>query len=188
MCTLTSEQLVQNVNTLKYPPTFFSHGWIYGVWYCGTSFQKAVYYGQYPVTFTKRVAAMFPGEQMLHLCAGRARIGSAVNVDLHPLPETDLQADVEFLPIRSRSIGVVVIDPPYSEEDATRYKCPRLIRAGGVLEECRRVLVPGGWIAWLDEKYPSYRRKDMRLRGLIGIVTGFERRARLLSLFQTNVD
>lgn len=181
---MTPDLLVERVNTLKYPPTVYSHGWIYGLWFCGTSFQKAIYYGQYPSTFVKRIKTMFPTERMLHLCCGRCHIEGATNVDIKPLPEVDLIADVEKLPLVDRSYEVVLIDPPYSQEDASRYGVKRLIRSGKVMEEVKRVLVSGGWLLWLDEKYPSYRRKEWSLRGLVGIVTGFERRVRVLSMFQ----
>lgn len=171
------------MNQLPYPRTVYDKGWIYGVWFCGTSWQKAIYFGQYPSTFVKRIRTMFPTEKMLHLCCGRCHIDGAVNVDIHPLPEADVVCDVENLPFEPESFQVVLIDPPYSEEDASRYKVKRLLKARKVMEECSRVLVSGGWLLWLDEKYPSYRRKDWKLEGLVGIVTGFERRTRVLSMF-----
>lgn len=178
------EQLVRNVNRLKYPPTVYAQGWIYGVWYCSTSFQKARWYGAYPATFVKRVRAMFPDQRFLHLCCGGCKIENAVNVDLNPKAESDLCADVERLPFTNGSFGMVLIDPPYSELDAQRYKVPRLINTRKTMREAQRVLRSGGYLLWLDEKYPSYRRGDWQLVGLIGIVTGFERRARVLSIFQ----
>jgi hypothetical protein len=178
---------VDRVNVLPYPKTVYDKGWIYGVWYCGTSWQKANYYGQFPATFVKRVTTMFPPKdfRFLHLCCGRAFIDYATNVDIHKLPEVDVQWDVEDpLPFHRNSFDVVLIDPPYSEQDADRYKVKRLIRPKKVLENCRNVLTDGGWVLWLDEKYPSYRRKEWKICGLIGIVTGFERRVRVLSMFR----
>lgn len=183
---MNSAQLVARVNTLPYPPTVYSHNWIYGVWYCGTAWQKSVYYGQYPSTLVRRLRTMFGDARILHLCCGRCRIPGAVNVDLHALPEVDVQADAEALPFSDASFDVVLIDPPYSDLDAERYKVPRLVSASAVLRDSRRVLRPGGWLLWLDERYPSYRRDDWHLRGLIAIVTGFERRTRVLSMFQVN--
>lgn len=176
--------LVERVNRLKYPPTIWSHDWIYGVWYCSTSFKRAIYYGQYPSTFVKRIMAMFPGESMLHLCCGRCRIDGALNVDIKELPEVDLVSNVESMPLPDSIYEVALIDPPYSQLDAKRYKVPRLINSRAAMREISRVLVPGGYLLWLDEKYPTHRRRDWKLRGLIGIVTGAERRTRVLSIFQ----
>ena len=182
--------LVERINALPYPPTVYSHNWIYGLWYCGTAWQKAIYYGQFPATFVKRITTMFPTSEnrMAHLCCGRCHIDGATNVDNMPLPEADVVADVESLPFRDGSYDVVLIDPPYTEEDASRYKQSRLISSRKVMAESRRVLNDEGWLLWLDEKYPSYRRAEWSLRGLIGIVTGFERRTRVLSMFQKKHD
>jgi SAM-dependent methyltransferase len=191
------EVLAARVNALnkKWPKTVVDKGWLYGVWYCGTGFQKQTYYGQYPLTFVRRIAAMFPTSdyRMLHLCSGSCYIEGATNVDIHkPTPENhvrcDVVADVEDLPFKAGSFDVTLIDPPYSEEDASRYGVKRLIRPKKTVAEVRRVLAPGGWLLWLDEKYPSFRRQEWDLRGLVGIVTGEGRRTRILSMFQVKED
>lgn len=181
------QTLVDNVNKLKYPKTVFDKGWIYGVWYCSTSFQKAVYYGQYPLTFVKRILAMFPDSKILHLCCGRCRIDGAVNVDFHDLPEADVVANVENLPLNLKNnyFDVVLIDPPYSEQDADRYKVPRLVNARKVMVESKKALKKGGYLLWLDEKYPSFKKAEWELVGLIGVITGVERRSRVLSIFKS---
>ena len=183
------EILVENVNKVnkKWPKTIYDKGWIYGLWYCGTSFQKSIYYGQYPSTFVKRILGMFHGQSILHLCCGRCKIPGAVNVDMHNLPEVDVIADVENLPesLKANQFDVVLIDPPYSELDAQRYKVPRLVNAQRVMQQAKQSLKIGGYLCWLDEKYPSYRRPEWQLVGLIGIVTGFERRTRILSIFKS---
>lgn len=188
MTDTTPLSLIERVNRLPYPPTIYSHGWIYGVWYCGTSWQKAVYYGQFPSTFVKRVTAMFPPTEFrfLHLCCGRCHVDGAVNVDIETLPEVDVVAGAEALPFTANSFDVCLIDPPYSEQDADRYKVKRLLSAKKVMAQLQEILAPDGWLLWLDEKYPSYSRKIWQLKGLIGIVTGFERRTRVLSMFRNN--
>lgn len=52
------------------------------------------------------------------------------------------------------------------------------------MREFGRVLEPGGYLAMLHTYYPSYRRKEWRLEGLIAIVTGFQRATRVLSIFR----
>jgi tRNA G10 N-methylase Trm11 len=95
-----------------------------------------------------------------------------------------VQANVEQLPFRNETFDVALIDPPYSAEDASRYDVHRLLNSRQTMKEVRRVLTPGGWFLWLDEKYPAYQRDVWRLRGLVAVITGFERRTRLLSMFQ----
>jgi tRNA G10 N-methylase Trm11 len=120
------------------------------------------------------------------LCCGRCKIDGAVNVDIHDLPEVDIIADIENLPddLKKQEFDVVLIDPPYSEQDANRYKVPRLVNARKVMVQAKLALKNGGYLLWLDEKYPSYRRNDWQLVGLISVVTGFERRVRVLSIFK----
>lgn len=176
--------LAQRMQDSQYGFTSYERGWVYGQWYCGTPWKPASYWGQFPATFLRRITVMFPVERMLHLCSGHSYIKGALNLDRESVPAQDVRADVEYLPLRPESFSVVLIDPPYSEEDSARYGGSRLLRTQVALREIREVLVPGGYLVWLDEKYPSYRRRDWHLCGLIGIVTGFERRARFLSIFR----
>jgi SAM-dependent methyltransferase len=154
------------------------------VWYAGTSFKKATYYGMFPRLFVGNVRILFPTQRILHLCCGATRIPNSIGVDIHQTVASDVQADVEQLPFRNETFDVALIDPPYSVEDASRYKVHRLLNSRQTMKEVRRVLTPGGWFLWLDEKFPFYRRHVWRCRGLIAVITGYERRTRLLTMFQ----
>jgi hypothetical protein len=179
------EVVVARINASRYGFTAYEEGWIHGTWYCGTKFAKSSYWGQYPGNIVARIQTMFPVERLLHLCSGHTYITGAVNLDIMPTPARDVQADAAALPFRDDSFAVALIDPPYSQEDSQRYGVKRLIRSKATLEEARRVLTAGGYLVWLDERYPAFRRADWKLMGLIGIVTGFERRSRLLSFFRS---
>lgn len=168
------------------PYTATSGKWVWGVWYCGTSFKKATIYGAYPKGFVNRVRMLFPTQQILHLCCGMAHMENAVNVDVRSDVKPNVVADAEALPFAAESFEITLIDPPYTENDAMRYGVSRLLNGRKVMHELERVLRPGGWLLWLDEKYPSYRRGTWQLRGLIAVITGFERRTRVLSMFQLN--
>lgn len=184
---LNAVSLVERVNNMPYPPTIYSHGWIYGVWYCCyTAFDMNGYRGRFPATLINRITTMFPPEKcrFLHLCCGRAHIAGALNVDVNPLPEVDVVADAETLPFKKNMFDVCLIDPPYSEEDATRYGVSRLVSAAKVMKQLLRVLSPGGWTLWLDEKYPSFDKQRWHLHGLVAVVCGANRRTRVLSMFQ----
>jgi SAM-dependent methyltransferase len=144
------------------------------------------YWGRFPATLVSRITTMFPPEKcrFLHLCCGRAHIDGALNVDVNPLPEADIVADAEALPFKKNMFDVCLIDPPYSQEDATRYGVSRLVSAGRVMRQLLRVLSPGGWLLWLDEKYPSVDTHKWHLQGLVAVVCGANRRTRILSVFQ----
>lgn len=172
--------------------------WVSGVWYCGTGFQKAVYYGQFPMTFVKRVTAMFPTSQFrfLHLCCGKCHIEGATNVDIRETSAedgsdmrqfVDVIADVENLPedkFPAGSYDVCLIDPPYSQEDSTRYGVARLVSPKKVFAQLARVISPGGWVLWLDEKFPNFPKEQFDLKGLINIVSGANRRVRVVAMYQ----
>src|SRR5882672_2394367 len=64
---------VANLNRAfpKYPITMEDKSWIYGVWYCGTSWTKIILHGQYPPGFLKRALALFPqAKDILHCPSG----------------------------------------------------------------------------------------------------------------------
>jgi len=227
---LKAEAVVERINKLKYPPTMYSHGWVYGVWptstedndsevvseianspddsvqaewvsgvwYCGTGFQKAIYYGQFPMTFVKRITAMFPTDnfRFLHLCCGKCHIDGATNVDLRETSAedgsdmrqyVDVIADVEDLPedkFPAASYDVCLIDPPYAQEDSTRYGVARLVSPKKVFAQLARVIAPGGWVLWLDEKFPNFPKAQFELKGLVSVVSGANRRVRVVAMYQ----
>ncbi len=167
------------------PYTHAANGWIYGMWYVGTAWQKNRLYGQFPGKFWERFRALFPDvddSRLLHLCSGTVSTGE-VRLDISREFSPSVQANIESLPFPSESFDLVFIDPPYSKEDAEKYGVSMYNRKRTVAE-AHRVLVDGGTLAWLDVRYPSYKRKDWKIYGLVGIVTGFLRATRAVSLFE----
>lgn len=172
----------------KYPRTMYDKGWVYGVWYCGTSWQKATLYGQYPATFLKRALALFPdANDVLHAPSGTLKDlpSGHVTFDMHEdeARRPMFVGDCANLPFTDNSFDLVLSDPPYSVEDSKIYKCPPFPQKK-FMTECRRVLRPGGHLGFLHTAYPSYRGKEWRLVGLIAVVTGFCRATRMFSVFQ----
>ena len=171
----------------KYPPMMAANGWLYGLWYCGTSFQKARLYGQYPGNYLKRVLSLFPdAERILQPCAGTIT-GPGTTLDMSAEFGPDVIGDVQDMPFDDCSFDLVIIDPPYGKVHAEKYGIP-MLGYRKTLKEIRRVLEPNGYMVWLDNKYPSYKRTNWHLIGLIGVVTGFMRMARLCSIFQKPED
>lgn len=171
----------------KYPVTVEDKGWVYGVWYCGTVFTKAKLHGQYPPGYLKRVLALFPSvvdNEILH-CPSGTVTGPGVTVDAASdgvrCPQIVASADV--LPFDDDLFSLVISDPPYSKEDSAKYGFPPF-PMGKFMRECRRILKDDGILAILHTRYPSYRRKEWKLVGLVAVVTGFMRATRILSLFQ----
>lgn len=188
---MENNMLVDNVNKAfpKYPMTVYDKGWIYGVWYCGKKFTKAQLYGEYPATFFKRVKAMFSHVNegtFLHLFSGSMGEDYGVTLDgserFNPNIVHTLTKETP-LPFDDNTFEVVVADPPYSIKDAEEYGLP-YPSPELILKESMRVLRPGGHLCFLHTMYPSYRRKEVDLVGLIAIISGFKSRTRLLSIFR----
>lgn len=171
----------------KYPITVEDKGWIYGVWYCGTAYQKVTLYGQYPRGFVERALALFPGiphDRILHCPSGTIK-GPGMTVDLHvdEVRCPKVQAPADALPFPDNSYSLVLSDPPYSAADSKKYGCkPFPMR--GFMREAKRVLEPGGYLCVLDTKYPSFKRGEWDLLGLIAVVTGVQRATRMFSIFR----
>jgi SAM-dependent methyltransferase len=160
-------------------------GWTYGVWYCGTAWQPVKLHGQYPPTFLKRALSLFPdAKDVLHVPSGTIE-GHGVTVDrvVDEVRRPMIVADAAALPFRDESFDLVLSDPPYSREDSEKYGCPPWPQKKA-MAEARRVLRLGGHLGVLHVYYPSYRRKDWKLVGLIAVVTGFQRATRMFSIFE----
>lgn len=169
----------------KYPMTVSDKGWVYGVWYCGTSYQKATLYGEYPATFLKRALALFPqAKNILHLPSGTL-LGPGTTIDLFSdkTRRPQIVANAQNIPLRDKTFDLVLSDPPYSEKDSKIYGTTKF-PMGKFMKECHRVLKPDGWLGILHTSYPSYRRIEWKLCGLIAVVTGFCRATRMFSIWQ----
>lgn len=177
---------VESVNKTfpRYPVTIEDKGWIYGVWYCGTSFTKVVLHGQYPPTFLKRALALFPdAKRVLHCPSGTVEHGITVDLKVCNVRKPQIQADARALPFADNSFDLFLSDPPYTVEDSAKYDCGPFPLAL-MMKEAGRILRPNAYFGILHTYYPSYRRRQWKLEGLIAVVTGFQRATRMFSIFR----
>lgn len=180
---------VENLNRTfpKYPKTVEDKGWIYGVWYCPTAWMKTHFYGQYPLTFLKRVLALFPtaNEARILHCPCGTITGPGVTVDLIQDEQRQPQhiACATDLPFKDGSFDLYISDPPYSPSDSKKYGCPPF-KNKAAMDEALRILSPGGYYCLLNTRYPTFKRGTWKFRALIGVITGANRISRVLSIFQ----
>ncbi len=166
-----------------------SDRWLWGVWMIGNNYRsKMGYYGEYPPGYLDRVMSMFSdiGEQdILHLFSGSLdKSVKGVRLDINPDLSPDIIGDAEKLSsLSSRKFRLIIADPPYSEEDAKHYgRC--LVNRNKVVQECKKVLQPGGFLVWLDQAFPMYRKTELQLIGTIGIIRSTNHRVRMVFIWQ----
>jgi hypothetical protein len=180
-------------STFPWPPPRTNHDetvwldgnrWISGIWVLGNDYRGSGYYGAYPPNYLKRVLALFPdAAKVLHLFSGSLPPGNYVRFDLNG--QGDVAGDAHDLAsyFRPNQFDLVLADPPYSSEDAENYGSP-LIKRNRVLAECVKVLQPGGFVVWLDQVLPMFRKCELHLCGAIGIVRSTNHRFRVASFFR----
>lgn len=115
---------------------------------------KSRYKGSFPLYFEQNLQQLlgYP-DRVLHPFGGMAEIG--VRVDLNPVLEPDVIGDAHALPFEDESFDCVILDPPYSDEEAADlYETPKL-RPGAYTKEAVRVLAEGGWLVVYTDREPS---------------------------------
>lgn len=140
------------------------------------------YKGSFPLYFESNLVQLlgYP-ERILHPFGGRAEIG--LRVDLNPTLEPDVIADAHKLPFEDESFDMVVLDPPYSDEEARElYDTPRL-RPGVYTREAVRVCREGGWVVVYGDREP---RRPPRCNHTLRIIVVLRpsHRPRIAMVFQ----
>jgi hypothetical protein len=169
------------------------------------------YYGAYPSGFLGRARAMLGvshNDAVLHVCAGKVRdypfdgFGpNDMTLDLDPDTQPDFLMD-------AREIGLlkdgtanpappsgglwpsVLIDRPYSEEDAKHYTPlvhDKLPNINTLLKAALTIVAPGGKVGVLDYFVPRPPKKGVKFVGLVGVLVGFGNRMRAYSVFEREV-
>jgi len=166
-----------------------SDRWLWGVWIIGNNYSnKNKYYGEYPPGYLDRVMSLFPDidedNEILHLFSGSLDESvEGIRVDINPELKPDIVGDAEklseFLPFSPK---LIIADPPYSEEDAKHYgTC--MVNRNKVVQECAKVLKPGGFLVWLDQVIPMYRREELELVGTI-VIRSTNHRVKMVFILQ----
>ena len=168
----------------KFPAPRADDRWLDGIWVLGNDYRGSGYYGSYPPNYLKRVMSLFPdASSVLHLFSGSIPSGDYLRFDIQG--DADVIGDACSLSnyFDPDSFDLILADPPYSQEDAEHYGTP-LVKRNKVLKECYIVLEPGGFIVWLDQVLPMFRKSELHLCGLIGIVRSTNHRFRIASFFR----
>jgi len=160
---------------------------IYGIWQIGHNYQrKEGYYGEYPPSYLERVYALFPDKhRILHLFSGTVRDKQGITFDINPNLNPDVVGDVRDL-LKYFSKGqfdLVIADPPYEKRDFERYGTKPFSKAK-VVRDVAYITEPGGFLVWLDTIVPIYSKELWKLSGHILLLTGTNRRVRVVTIWE----
>ena len=180
----------------NYPPVVQSNNWIYGIWMIGNYYKRKYnYHGEYPPSYLKRVYALFEGYgKVLHLFSGVVDKNEQYDETTFDIsstgyedrPQADILGDAEKLNNYFNEVyfDLIIADPPYTLDDAERYGCTKLVNKKKVLHECYKIANDGCYLIWLDLMIPIYTKKEWKLIGTIGLLTGTNRKVRIVSIFK----
>jgi hypothetical protein len=162
--------------------------WLYGVWQIGGLYKNlSRYYGAYPRTYLERVAALFPEiapQDILHAFSGSLPKGTYTRLDINPELEPELVGSVyDVAQLTRKRFHLVIADPSYSPADAARYGTASIdtTKATAALAQ---VTKPGGFLVWLDTKWPMHRKREWHYFGQIEVVRSTGHRLRGVSIFE----
>ena len=169
----------------KHAPLVANDRWLYGMWMMGQWWKGSGYYGAYPPSFLERTMSLFPdAKSILHLFSGSlTEEVKGDRLDLNPEFKPEIIGDAHQLSsVVSKNYDLIIADPPYSSEDANNYGKP-MINRNKVVKECYKVLEPGGYLVWLDQILPMYRKDEVTLVGTIGVIRSTNHRVRAVFIF-----
>lgn len=173
----------------SFPPLRADKRWIDGMWIMGNNYTTSGYYGAYPHGYLKRIMSLFPDcKNILHLFGGSLPEGDYTRFDIKP-EYADVVGDAHELSkyFDAETFDLILADPPYSVEDAEHYgTC--MINRNKVLRECVPILKQGGFIVWLDQVLPMFRKKELQMIGVIGMVKSTNHRFRVVTIFQRHLS
>lgn len=157
------------------------------------------YYGSYLGGFPERARALLGisiDEPMLHVCGGMARhypykrgFGPMdMTLDLDPETKPDFLADArDPFPLihEDQKWPAILIDPPYSEQDAThyapgksKYPSPNLLVKNAIA-----ALKPGGRVGIIHYLLPK-APNGCHFVAIAGVICGSNNRIRVYSVFE----
>ena len=172
----------------KYPPLMATKRWIYGIWIIGSNYKRKYgYYGEYPPTYLKRIYSLFPDcKKVLHLFSGvidKPPYLNCTTFDINPKLKPDICGDVRDIKdyFKKNEFDLIIADPPYETKDFERYNCEKFNKRL-VLKDIQYICK--GFLVWLDLILPMYSKKEWNMIGTIGLLTGTNRRIRIVSIFE----
>ena len=136
---------------------------------------RSNYPGAFLTGFVGKVRKRWWGKKRLWLFSGSFKDADGVMVDINPEVKPSIVADCEHLPFKDEMFDFVLLDPPYSEEEAKKLYNMPYINILKVLNEAARVCKSGGYVLLLHRLVPcqhpefNIHAKRLKLEAIIGI-------------------
>lgn len=184
------ERIVNYVRETRFPRSLFisGDGRVVGTWIMGNDYRvRSSYYGGYPAGYLRRVAALFPDRRrVLHVFSGKVDLGAMPGdtVDCNRALDPTYVADAHDLrDVPLADYDLVLADPPYSVEDAERYRTT-MVKRNVILRSLAAGMRPGARVVWLDQVLPMYRKDEWAIEAVIGMVKSTNHRFRVTTIFR----
>ena len=125
------------------------------------------YIGSFPEHFERRLLELLNIKSahhlILHPFGGKAEYG--LRVDVNPETVPDVLGNAHNLPFKNESFDCVILDPPYSSDDAMRLYGTPTPKFKVYTVEAVRVLKEGGWLVmYHDIATPTIRGTVLKKR------------------------
>lgn len=153
------------------------------------------YYGAYLGGFPERARALLgaaPHSSVLHVCGGMARYypytgGFGPNdktLDLDPATQPDYLQDARQ-PFPDDNWDAILMDPPYSEEDASHYTVGSVAypKPNELIRNALAAVDTGSRVGLIHYLLPGCP-KNAKFIACVGVICGFNNRIRCFSVFQ----
>ena len=190
------ERIDNYVKETGFPRSLFlaEDGRVVGTWIMGADYRvkprtpdEDPYYGGYPAGYLRRIKALFPDKRsVLHLFSGQVDLSviPGHTVDLNPELNPDYVDDAQTLEhVPLEFYDLLLLDPPYSVEDAEHYKIT-MVKRNKVMKVLGQRLSSGCHVVWLDQALCMYRRDDFSIEACIGCLKSTNHRFRMVTVFR----
>ncbi len=156
------------------------------------------YYGSYLGGFPERARVLLgagPNDSVLHVCGGMAKLypysggfgAEDKTLDMDPATDPDYLQDArEAFPTDPyQPWRAILMDPPYSEEDAAHYLpgSEMYPKPNQLIKNALAALPIGGRVGLIHYMLPGCP-ENAKFIAAVGIMCGFNNRIRVFSVFQ----
>jgi hypothetical protein len=167
------------------------HDVLYAVWVLGADYKtRSTLYGAFPHRFLPYLLALFPDVRLsdiLHACAGSVKPGPWTRLDVHP-DTAARTCSAASMTRRRCSPGVtfplVIVDPPYSSDDAKRSTTRRRSIPRRPCARSQRSCRPAGTARGSITQWPMHNKREWITVGRCYIQRSTKHRTRVCTIFQ----